>query len=97
MSRTKLPKGWKSYDPLSGAASRPVRCGDCGWIGVAEDLDEIEDLYERVDPGQVMPPGQCPAIGPDGFACGCFADFTDVIVAFRVVPNILEQIEEATR
>lgn len=98
---SKLPKGWSSYDPKAGRDGRPVSCDNCDWKGVAEDLDEIDDLYCRVDGGEIMPAGQCPAIvvysdnGETG-PCGCLVHYSDVIVAFREAPNILEKIVEAT-
>ncbi len=39
-------------------------CQDCGWKGPDEELDEIADLHQRVDPGEEMPSGECPE-------CGC--------------------------
>lgn len=41
------------------------RCGnaDCGVISRQEDLEPINDLLERVTPGDEMPDGQCPECG----------------------------------
>lgn len=96
----KLPKNWESYDPCTGRERRPVSCDNCEWSGTDDELEEIDDLECRVDPGEIMPAGQCPGqvewddgkIGP----CGCLVHFSDVIVAFREVPNVLEKIVEAT-
>jgi hypothetical protein len=39
------------------------RCQDCQWKGDEADCDAIEDIFERVDPGEPMPSGQCPKCG----------------------------------
>jgi hypothetical protein len=38
-------------------------CQDCDWRGPDEDLREIKDLHQRVEPGEPMPSGECPACG----------------------------------
>src|SRR5439155_14436990 len=38
-------------------------CDNCGAIWDDTDVDPISDLWERVDPGGVMPSGQCPDCG----------------------------------
>jgi len=40
-----------------------TKCENCGKLWDEDDLDPIEDLYERVFPGEVMPYGQCPECG----------------------------------
>jgi hypothetical protein len=42
------------------------RCDNCQKVTSDEDLNSINDIYERVDPGGVMPSGECPH-------CGCLA------------------------
>lgn len=97
---TKLPKGWHSYDIGCSNSNRPVRCDSCGWEGLENDLDDINDLYERVMPGEIMPAGQCAntvSCSRDGeYRCGALVHYTDIIVAYRLAPNVLEQIVEAT-
>jgi len=43
------------------------RCGNCGWTGPESalrcGLTEIEDFWSRVDPGEVVPAGECPECG----------------------------------
>jgi len=39
------------------------RCQDCGWKGNDADCNAVEDIFERVDPGEPMPSGQCPKCG----------------------------------
>lgn len=50
------------------------RCDNCEWYGKANDLgctlDETPDLHERLDPGSVVPAGECPE-------CQCFAYFVN--------------------
>lgn len=45
-------------------------CGDCDWTGPEEDLGaelcDVEDLFQRIDPGSEVPAGECPE-------CGCLA------------------------
>lgn len=45
-------------------------CSNCGWSGFYDSLGatliQIADLGERLDPGSVVPAGECPE-------CGCFA------------------------
>lgn len=40
--------------------ARPVECQDCGWRGKAGDTHAINDIFERVAPGETMPAGECP-------------------------------------
>ena len=39
-------------------------CDNCGKISTADKLKDVQDLYQRVDEGEPMPSGECPA-------CGC--------------------------
>jgi uncharacterized protein len=39
------------------------RCQDCAWKGDEMDCNAIEDLFERVAPGEPMPSGECPTCG----------------------------------
>ena len=41
-----------------------VRCGNCGWHGKAAKTLPIQDLEERITPGEEVPVGECPE-------CGC--------------------------
>jgi len=100
----KLPRGWKEWDPHGGVARRPVECGDCGWEGfedeVQESAFELDSILERVGPGEIMPVGSCPAIRlPSHYGepiCRALVHYSDVIVAWRKKPNVLEKIVEAT-
>ena len=49
---------------------RAVQCGNCEWTGTGGDLDMVTDIQERIDPGCVVPAGQCPE-------CGALAYITD--------------------
>lgn len=44
------------------------RCDNCDWTGPASGLDDISDVQERLDPGGVVPAGQCPACGALAYA-----------------------------
>ena len=43
--------------------SSPVSCQCCDWTGRLGELGEIDRLYERVAPGEIMPAGECPECG----------------------------------
>lgn len=49
---------------------RQCKCDNCQWEGLESelgcDLEETPDLDQRLDPGSVVPVGECPE-------CGCFA------------------------
>lgn len=38
-------------------------CEDCGWSGSIDDMDRLDDIHERVLPGELMAAGQCPECG----------------------------------
>jgi hypothetical protein len=39
------------------------KCDDCGHVCPVSALDDICDVQERLDPGGVVPAGQCPECG----------------------------------
>lgn len=43
--------------------TRAHRCQNCGKRWNTSELHEIKHLWERVDPGEPMPSGQCPECG----------------------------------
>ncbi len=43
---------------VADAAS--VCCGNCDWRGIAKQTGSIADAQERLDPGSVVPVGECP-------------------------------------
>lgn len=56
-------------------------CQNCDWQGESEELHYIENMQERVAPGELAPEGQCPL-------CGAL-----VAVADEAVPDyVLEQV-----
>jgi hypothetical protein len=38
-------------------------CVDCSWRGSIHDLNPLKHVFERVQPGDVMPDGECPLCG----------------------------------
>lgn len=61
------------------AASAMVSPGDplcecqiCGWIGTADQTLPIHRFWERVQPGEVMPVGECPKEN-----CGALVHYLD--------------------
>lgn len=37
-------------------------CNNCGWTGneLVYELPELDQLYERIEPGETVPAGECP-------------------------------------
>lgn len=48
---------------MSDNDTRPVRCQNCGWTGTEDQTLELRDFWSRIEPGDVMPAGDCPACG----------------------------------
>lgn len=38
-------------------------CPNCESEWELDDLKEIQDIFERVSPGEIMPAGECPECG----------------------------------
>ena len=38
-------------------------CDECDWAGTQFDMNPIDDVHQRVEPGQLMPAGECPVCG----------------------------------
>jgi hypothetical protein len=47
----------------SGTGDDPAACQDCEWRGTVADCNEPADLWERVEPGERVPAGECPDCG----------------------------------
>jgi len=83
--------------------NRPVECGDCDWKGFENDCEDglwgISDICERLSPGSVVPVGICPAehmcSKDGGYPCGSLVYYSDVEIAYRETPTVLDQIVEA--
>lgn len=41
-------------------------CGNCSWQGSTNDVEDIRDIWSRIEAGDTFPAGECPD-------CGCFA------------------------
>lgn len=97
----KLPNGWQEWDPNCSVNNRPIQCGDCGWEGFEDDIDDhyIHDLTERIGPGDFMPYCECPQkhmCSKDGeYRCGALVYYSDTIVAYHQAPTVLDEIAEA--
>lgn len=50
----------------------PVTCDNCGDVFELDALDAIDDIHERLAPGEVYPAGQCPEP-----SCGAIIGCTD--------------------
>jgi hypothetical protein len=40
-----------------------VKCQNCEWTGDDSETKNIEDVFDRVEPGEIMPYGECPECG----------------------------------
>ena len=40
-----------------------ARCDDCGKLWATAELARIDDFWDRVNAGEIMPSGQCPSCG----------------------------------
>ena len=54
----RIPTGNETEEP-----GRPVVCQNCEWAGGENECDEMRDVWSRVEPGDVMPAGDCPKCG----------------------------------
>ena len=54
----RIPPGNETEVP-----GRPVACQNCEWTGGENECDEMRDVWSRVEPGDVMPAGDCPKCG----------------------------------
>ena len=41
------------------AKIQTATCQDCGWQGPVEETKELRNVWDRVQPGDVMPAGEC--------------------------------------
>lgn len=52
---------------MSKKTETRCECGNCEWTGPESklgcELGDVPDLYERLDPGGVVPAGECPECG----------------------------------
>jgi len=44
-------------------AASPCRCDNCDLVFPYGKLKDIENIYLRVEPGGIMPAGECPECG----------------------------------
>jgi len=76
--------------------TKTERCGNCGWTGPESALrcgfTEIEDFWSRVEPGEVVPVGECPECG--GLAVP-FDDANARLIA--AAPELLASLSEIVR
>jgi hypothetical protein len=40
-----------------------AECDDCSWAGDESELDETSNLIDRIEPGGIVPAGECPKCG----------------------------------
>ena len=102
-------RGWQEHDPASGDDNRPVKCGSCDWEGLESEvfqrLYNCENLFERLDPGSVVPVGECPYLhededweeneSPRRTVCRSLVYYADVEIIYRRTPTVLDLIVEA--
>lgn len=61
---------WVWVDRVAAGIIHTARCDNCMWNGDVGELNPIKDLEARLDPGGVVPAGECPE-------CGCLAYETE--------------------
>lgn len=71
------------------ASGEFAKCQQCDWTGRAENMrtdspDEIEGFFERVQPGEEMPSGECPECGALCHPADCFGNY---LSDKRAAPN----------
>lgn len=49
--------------------SNRVGCANCDWTGTRDEVEPYRDFWSRVQPGEIIPAGDCPL-------CGAFAYLT---------------------
>ena len=71
------------------SAAPTHKCANCDWRGSINQVDDIDDIEQRVAAGEYFPAGQCPA-------CGALVECTDNDVREAGnVPNARELLEAA--
>jgi hypothetical protein len=54
-------------------------CPNCTWRGT--ELDGVDDLFDRVNPGELMPAGECPE-------CGALVELPDADIPVYVLNDV---------
>ena len=72
--------------PLSNDGNH--RCDNCGEIWKADELGKIENLDNRVDPGSIVPSGECPECG-----ALCYPVGTDSSEALNACKEIMKHVD----
>ncbi|AXK44051.1 hypothetical protein [Erythrobacter aureus] len=67
--------------------NKPVECQNCDWKGTEDQVEELQDVSERVGPGETMPVGECPK-------CGAVAHYMDESDPKTPSPALLEAISD---
>ncbi len=55
------------------------RCNNCGKLWTTDQLERIDDFWDRVNAGEIMPSGQCPDCG-----CLCHRQFSGGVMRILV-------------
>jgi hypothetical protein len=92
---------WEMYHPVCreewqrrglGPRQTPStsHCDNCEWRGItpAEGLGNIPDLAERIDPGGIVPSGECPECG-----CLCYLDGNEAMDVATVLAEFMAAVE----
>ncbi|TSA39703.1 hypothetical protein D4R30_00655 [archaeon] len=61
-----MPKDTLTMGMFQLTDADKVECQNCEWKGTGVDVNPIQDIYERIEPGETVPAGECPE-------CGCLA------------------------
>lgn len=68
-------------------------CGNCDWSGPEAELGEVQDLLQRIEPGDTVPDGECPCCGALAFEVKPTAgpDAADVLARIIATVNEFEK------
>ena len=72
---------------LPSSADTKHTCDNCGIVWTADELERIEDIENRIDPGSVVPSGECPACGS---LCYPETDFSELL---HVCKEIMKYVD----
>ena len=74
-------RDFKANLQSSLSTKETATCQDCGKSFAVDDLNPIEDIFQRVAPGEIMPAGECPE-------CSALRSLDEKAPSARVAPGL---------